>query len=59
MVLINLQVLFGEIPVYDDISKIKETPDVIIDFSHVHLTFEILKYALDKHIPIVIATTRI
>lgn len=47
----------GEIPVYDDISKIKETPDVIIDFSHVHLTLEILKYANENHIPIVIATT--
>lgn len=47
----------GDIPVYDKISDIKETPDVIIDFSHVHLTLEILKYANEKHIPIVIATT--
>lgn len=45
------------IPIYNDISKIKETPDVIIDFSHVHLTLEIIKYAENKHIPIVIATT--
>lgn len=48
---------FGDIPVYDKISDIKESPDVIIDFSHVHLTLEILKYAKEKHIPIVIATT--
>jgi len=47
----------GNIPVYSDISKIKETPDVIVDFSHVHATLEILKFAKDKHIPIVIATT--
>ena len=49
--------VFGNIPVYDDISKIKEIPDVIVDFSHVHATLEILKFADDKHIPIVIATT--
>ena len=48
---------FGDVPVYDDISKIKEIPDVIVDFSHVHATLEILKFADDKHIPIVIATT--
>ena len=47
----------GDIPVYNDISKIKEQVDVIIDFSHVHLTLEILKYAEEKHVPIVIATT--
>ena len=28
-----------------------------VDFSHVHATLEILKFADDKHIPIVIATT--
>ena len=49
--------VFGDVPVYDDISKIKEIPDVIVDFSHVHATLEILKFADDKHIPIVIATT--
>ena len=45
------------IPVYSNIKNIKENPDVIIDFSHVHATLEILKYASEKHIPIVIATT--
>ena len=49
--------VFGDVPVYDDISKIKEIPDVIVDFSHVHATLEILKFADEKHIPIVIATT--
>ncbi|MDE5830686.1 MAG: 4-hydroxy-tetrahydrodipicolinate reductase [Clostridia bacterium] len=49
--------MVGDIPVYDKISDIKEIPDVIIDFSHVHLTLEIIKYAKEKHIPIVIATT--
>ena len=49
--------VFGDVPVYDDISKIKEIQDVIVDFSHVHATLEILKFADDKHIPIVIATT--
>ena len=47
----------GEIPVYNDIDKINETPDVIIDFSHAHATLEILKFASKKQIPIVIATT--
>ena len=43
--------------VYNKIEDIKEIPDVIIDFSHVHATLEILKFAYSKHIPIVIATT--
>ena len=33
------------IPVYDNIEKIKEKPDVIIDFSNPSATFNILKYA--------------
>lgn len=52
-----MKVLFGNIPIYNDTSKIKEIPDLIIDFSHVHATFKILEYAKQKHIPIVIATT--
>lgn len=43
--------------VYTDIEKIAEEPDVIIDFSIPAATFNILKYAVKKHIPIVIATT--
>lgn len=44
-------------PVYNDIEKINEKVDVIIDFSVPVATFEILKYARKNKIPIVIATT--
>lgn len=44
-------------PIYTDISKIAEKVDVIIDFSHPTMTLEILKFAKEKNIPIVIATT--
>lgn len=52
-----MKALFGDIPIYNDISKIKEKVDVIVDFSHVHSTLKLLEFAKDKHIPIVIATT--
>ena len=44
-------------PVYNDINNIKEEIDVIIDFSVPVATFNILKYAVENKIPIVIATT--
>lgn len=44
-------------PIYTDTSKITEDVDVIIDFSHPTMTLEILKFAKEKNIPIVIATT--
>lgn len=44
-------------PVYNDIEKIKEKADVIIDFSNPKATLEILKYAKKTNTPIVIATT--
>lgn len=44
-------------PVYSDISKIKEFPDVIIDFSIPEASINILKYASKINIPVVIATT--
>lgn len=47
----------GTFPIYSDFSKTKENIDVIIDFSHVHLTLKVLEYAKEKHIPTVIATT--
>lgn len=47
----------NKFPVYTDISKIAEEPDVIIDFSIPVATFKILEYAVNKHIPIVICTT--
>ena len=43
--------------VYTDITKIAEEPDVIIDFSVPVSTFNVLQYAVEKHIPIVICTT--
>lgn len=44
-------------PVYDNIQNICEKIDVIIDFSVPIATFNILKYAVENKIPIVIATT--
>lgn len=44
-------------PIYKDITKIKEEVDVIIDFSTPKATLEILKYAKENKVPIVIATT--
>jgi 4-hydroxy-tetrahydrodipicolinate reductase len=44
-------------PIYDDTAKIKEKPDVIIDFSMPAATFQILDYARKNNVPIVIATT--
>ena len=46
-----------DFPIYSDIKKIKENPDVIIDFSKPEGSLEILKYAKENKIPIVIATT--
>ncbi len=46
-------------PIYSDISQITEIPDVIIDFSIPVATREIIKFAYEKSIPIVVATTRI
>lgn len=44
-------------PVFNKIENITEKPDVIIDFSVPVATFNILEYASQKHVPIVIATT--
>lgn len=44
-------------PVFTDINDINLIPDVIIDFSIPIATFNILKYAKENKIPIVIATT--
>ena len=43
--------------VFDDVSKIEEKPDVIIDFCIPIATINILDYATKNNIPIVIATT--
>lgn len=44
-------------PVFHKIEDITEKPDIIIDFSVPIATFNILKYATQNHVPIVIATT--
>jgi len=44
-------------PVYTKISEITEKPDVIIDFSIPIATLNILNYAKENNIPVVIATT--
>ena len=44
-------------PIYNNLEKIKEQIDVIIDFSVPVATFKILEFAKQNKIPIVIATT--
>ena len=44
-------------PIYNDINNVKESIDVIIDFSMPAATFKILEFARQKKIPIVVATT--
>ena len=44
-------------PIYTNTSLIKEKIDVIIDFSIASATMDILEYAMENRIPIVIATT--
>ena len=46
-----------EFPTYTDINLIKEIPDIIIDFSIPEACMNILEFAKEKNIPIVIATT--
>lgn len=47
-----------DIPIYEDPCKIAEKIDAVIDFSVPSATLKILDFAKEKHIPIVIATTR-
>jgi 4-hydroxy-tetrahydrodipicolinate reductase len=44
-------------PVYTDPNLVKEIVDIIIDFSHPKALDGILNYAIEKSLPIVIATT--
>ncbi len=46
-----------EFPVYDDLSKVTERIDCIIDFSHPSLTDSILDYVRANKIPLVLCTT--
>ena len=45
------------IPTYTDIYDVKEDFDCIIDFSHHSATEKLLRYAIEKNCPTVIATT--
>ena len=47
----------NKFPVYTDLSKVTEKPDIIIDFSIPEATFKVLDYASKNNIPVVIATT--
>ncbi len=47
----------GNFPVYTHIADVKETFDVIIDFSHHSALPELLAYAVDKRLPVVVCTT--
>lgn len=44
-------------PIYTSLEDIKETVDVIVDFSHPSMTDKILDYSRDNNIPAVICTT--
>jgi 4-hydroxy-tetrahydrodipicolinate reductase len=44
-------------PVYTEPNQVKENVDIIIDFSHPNALNGILSYAMEKSLPIVIATT--
>ena len=46
-----------DFPIYDNYKNIKEDVDVIIDFSIHVATFNVLEYAKENKIPVVIATT--
>lgn len=44
-------------PVYNDVSKIKEKADVVIDFSHPSILDSLIKYCKEQKVGAVIATT--
>lgn len=46
-----------DFPIYSEIDSVKESADVIIDFSNPALLNSLLKYSATKKIPVVIATT--
>lgn len=54
---ISRSAISDDIPVYSDPNLIKEKIDVIVDFSSPKGTLNILEYAKDNKIPIIIATT--
>lgn len=44
-------------PIYADVANVEEPVDVIIDFSHPSGTEKALRYAVERQLPIVMATT--
>ena len=46
-----------DLPIYSEIDSVKESADVIIDFSNPALLNSLLEYSAAKKIPVVIATT--
>lgn len=47
----------GDCPVYSSLTDVKETPDILIDFSHHSCLEALLAYGLRKHVPLLICTT--
>ena len=47
----------NRIPVFSNFDECNVIPDVIIDFSRPEALYDIIQYAKDKKIPLVIATT--
>ena len=54
---VDINMPSGDHPCYTDIFDVKEDADVIIDFSHHTAIGRLVEYALEKNIPLVIATT--
>ena len=44
-------------PIFNDFKDINVKIDIIVDFSYITMTLDMLNYASKNHIPIVIATT--
>ena len=61
----NLKIIAGvdrvdmqcDFNIYNSFSDVKETPDVIIDFSHISVLDGLLDYAIKNHIAVILATT--
>ena len=47
----------NSIPVYDSFDSIKDSADIIIDFSHPSLTEKLVDFAVKNNIPVLICTT--
>ncbi len=54
---VDLNTESGDFPVYPDFASVTETPDVIIDFSNPSNFDNLMAYALEKKLPVVVATT--